>query len=315
MAAAVSQNISNAGTPGYRRVDIVTSEMNFSGPGGVPFAPGGVSTSVRRNDQPWLDGRLQMATSQNAGALGYQNALADFAGAADTSWMEQSFSDFMATSQDALMNPTNSEVIARLQASLGGFVMSVNQFEERVNQSLDRLQQQQGFIAQELSVDGLDPARNLELQGELQGISRAMNGPIQDILSDINNILSAAESDINSAYGIDIVGRDDNNGRMTSNFQEGGDFQGLTEYGSQGFNTDLGATQSALGVALQSAQNNLRFASNERDAAMEAWDAAYGVDITQEAIKLREIEIYQQANAMVMRTASEMMGTVINIMA
>jgi len=315
MAAAISQNVSNAGTQGYRRVDVITSEMNFSGPGNVPFLPGGVSTQAVTQDQPWLDGRLNMAVSQDAAAQGFQTTLRDFSEAADTSGMERAFSNFMAVSQEALTNPTNSEVIARLQATLGGFVVSVNQFEERVQQSLARQEAQQQFTADELGAENIDPMRSNELMGEMQGRSRALNGPILDIMTDINNILAQVETDINSVYGKDIIGRNPSNGRMVSNFEEGGNFTALSEFSSQQFNTDLGATQSALGVALQSAENNRQFTQSEVQGAQQAWDDVYGVNLTQEAVKLKETQLYQQANAAVFKVASEMTDTLISLMA
>ena len=292
MAAAVSHNIANAGTPGYRRVDAITAEMNFSGPGNVPFLPAGVRTVITSPDQPWLDNRLALALNQSSTAQGYVTALRDFAIAADTGSMERAFSQFMVASQDALMNPTDSPVVERFQATLQGMIVDFNQFSARVEQAVERL--------------ALGPDQS--------GVQAALRGPIEAARTKISDIMSGAVRDINQAYGEDII-QQDSQGRWQLSFVPGGDFAAVSEYGSQQFNTDLGAVNSELGVAQRGAERALEFAQTELQGAEDAWNQVYGVDLVQEAVKLREIEIYQQANALAAKTASDMIGVLLEAFA
>lgn len=318
MAEAINQNIANSNTPGYRRVDIITGEMNFSGPGNVPWSPAGVKATAVTQDQPWLDNRLSLAVSQNTQAKSYGNAISRFADVLNSNKLENSFSEFMASSQEALMNPTNSPVLERFRATMQGMVLDMNQFQDRADQAIKQLEYQQNAARQEIIALNEQPgdhtARKNELYGEISGIQKALDKVISPAITKAKSIIATAVKDINDKYGKDII-TIDNQGRVSSQFENGGDFESLSEYGSQQFNSDFGTIKTNIGVALRGASFQQEFTQHELEGAAQAWNEAYGVDLTQEAIKLRETQLYHQANAMAMKTASDMMGTLLNILA
>ena len=318
MAQAISQNIANSNTPGYRRVDVVTGEMNFSGPGNVPFAPGGVRSSAITQSQPWLDNRLSLAVNQSTHTHAYQQSINQFASVANTDRLEDSFSQLMAASQDAMANLTGSQAVERFKAISKGMVLDMNQYQEQAQRVIDNLKFQQNVARQELvSINEL-PGDNLDrknqLYAEISGIQKALDGVIGESVASAQKIIGTAVKDINDKYGKEILAIDAE-GKVISDFKEGGDFAALAEYGNQQFNTDLGAIKSKIGVAQRSANSQVEFAQNELEGASQAWNQVYGVDLTQEAIKLRQTETYQQANALALKTASDMTGTLLNMLA
>ena len=309
MASAIGQNIANANTQGYRRVDVITSEMNFSGPNNIPFLPAGVMATAVTPDKPWLDSRLNMAVNQNTQAQSYLNSLQDFSSSINLEAIEKRFSEFMGVSQDAMLIPT-SQTLERFRASLDGLIIDINQFTNLVENSIKRLNQQRELIQKELQSETNILNIN-DLQGKLTGINKALN-TINNTSDNVNNIIANAVNDINDAYGIEIIKND--NGKYISDFNPNGDFQSLTEYGSQQFNTDIGTEKSMLGIAIRDAISSKEFANTELQGASEAWDNAYGVDITSEFLKLKQVESYHQANVMAAKVASDMTGTLLNIL-
>lgn len=328
----ISHNIANVDTPGFKRHENHNYEINFSGPDNKPYLPGGVGTTISTNDYPWLDKRFNDAL----GAKAYADALKEGADAVgrvvNDDTLEKAFSEFMNATHAFMQNPNDSVYQERFNQTGAAFVERLNavdsmfksaesEIQEKIdlnNIKLETLQSQlQGLTTQPNTADVVADINFIKQQiSQVTGSIAGYNKVLQKIIPPVTGLYNSAKQEViegsNTSYNREIISSDPLNGYSWNN-DLSGDIQSLVEFGNQQFNKDMGRIKTLTGSLQLAADNEAGFRANSLNSAEAEFNAAYGVDLVEQSIKLKEYQRIYEANAKVIETADNMLGTLLDI--
>jgi len=324
----LSHNIANADTPGYKRHENHNFEINFSGSDNKPYMPAGVGTTISSNDFPWLDKRMSDALQEKAMNDAVQEGVSDLEKVTTDDTLEKSFTAFMNASQDLLANKNDPVLKEALNQTGQAFVANLNRVDKSFSDvgttlqqkidlhqiRIDTLQQQMSELATKSNTKDVVAEMNYLKQqlSQATGSLAGYNKVLQSILPPVTGIYEAAKTEvingINASYGGDLI-----SSGFSWNNLTGGNIDKLVEFGSQKFNMDLGRLKTIVGSMLESANIGSNFSSQNLNATQEAYESAYGVDLVDQSVKMKQYQRMYEANAQVIKTADAMLGTLLNI--
>lgn len=327
----LSHNIANANTPGYKRLENHNYEINFSGPNNKPFLPGGVGTNiVSGNNYPWLDNRYNDALGAKAEADAVKEGVDQLEKITTDETLEKAFSTFMNASHDLKYNPNEpvykerfdlagEAFVERLNALDNSFADAQTDITEKIDLNNIRLQnlqsQLQSLTSQTNSEDVVSEINYLKQQiSQVTGSISGYQKVLQKIVPPVTAMYSQAKADVidgsNNSYQTEIISTGANG--YTWNREPINNINDLVEFGNQKFNKDLGRIKTVIGSLQENANIGASYGDSTLSAAADAYNSAYAVDIEEQAIKLKEYERYYEANMLVIKTADNMLGTLLD---
>lgn len=324
-----AHNVANANTPGYKRLTEYNSEVNFSGPNNVPFLPAGVKTSIRSVEDKLFDNLLNSAANDFAESEAILDGVNDLLNAADTTYVEEKFSEFMNASHAAMVNPSDPVRQEALKLSGQAFATALQKLGDNINgasaliqRKIDLKQIEIVTIQKELSElsrNGVTDQNELQalisrihlLTSSIRGYQKVLNGVVPPIVGIYNNVRAEVIDGINSSYGHNLI--DPDSGRF--NWVAGGNVHSLTEFGNQKFNSDMGILKTNIGAAAKTIAEGNAILQDRLDALKAEAARLYGVDLVEETVKSMKYQRMYEAAAMVIKTQDQMLGTLLSIRA
>ena len=330
----LSHNIANMNTPGYKKLENHNFEVfypNQAGGSVQSYQLGGVGTNIYRTSNPFADFRINAAMGDAAEAAAFNDGLKQLGAAIITKPVEEAFSTFMNSSQDLMVNPQDPVRQAAFKEAGQTFSTALqdlgNKFDEVTRQityvrdmtqiELDNLQEAMSHItsgpATEEAMADLDNLAKQALMKSrsIQGYNKVLSGVIPPIYSMYARARDEVVDGSNTSYGQSLI--DINGGFFDA--ANVGDVKTLTEFGSQKFNKDMGVINTTVGAKLNASDLLDGSAQGILDAAQAAYDAAYGVDLAEQATKMLQYQRMYEAATAIIKTQDEMLGTLLNIMA
>ena len=326
-----SHNIANIDTPGYKRLDNHNFEINFSGPDNKPFLPAGVGTTISSNDYPWLDTRMNDALAEKATNDAIKEGADEVSRVASDSTLSEAFTSFMNATQDLKANP-NDQIYKEVFHQTGeAFTSQMNRVDKAfadvsttIQEKIDFNQMRVDALQAQMAAITKNPqgeesiAQMTFLKQQLAQVSGSIvgyNKVLSSIIPPVTSVYAAAKQDVvqgtNGSYGMELISND-GTGYSWNRF-DGGDVDALTEFGSQQFNKDMGKAATVAGSLQEIATINADFGTQNAEGAKAAYDAAYGVDMTEQATKLLQYQRIYEANTKVIQAADNMIGTLLDI--
>jgi flagellar hook-associated protein 1 FlgK len=333
VTSMIGQNLSNIDTPGYKRLENHNFTIDFSGPNNKPFMPGGVDTNISSSDYPWLDKRMNDALAEKAMNAAMLEGADEVSRVAADSTLSESFTDLMNATQDLQANPNDQVYKEAFHIAGETFAKQMNRvdkafedvgttIQEKIDYNqirLDALQSQMSQITKNPSMVGDDAISQMNfLKQQLAQVSGSIEGynkVLSKILPPVTTVYAQAKQDViqgtNDSYGKELISSDVSG--YSWNRQDGGDVIALTEFGSQQFNKDMGRAATIAGSLQEAANIDASFGASNADGAKAAYDASYGVDMTDQATKLLQYQRIYEANTKVIQAADNMIGTLLDI--
>lgn len=325
----ISHNIANIDTPGYKRLDNHNYEVNFSGPDNKPFMPAGVDTKIASNDYPWLDNRIANAREAAAMADALKDGIDTIEKITSDSTLSESFTKFMNASQDMMAN--QGDPVLKEAWNLAGeeFTTNLNRIDKAFEDAsadimskldfnqiqLETIQKQIQSLAGRPNTEDVVAEMNFLKQqlaqttGTIAGYNKVLNSIIPPVTGMYNTAKQEVIQGANTTYGQELI----SDGYAWNRPSTMGDIVALTEFGSQKFNKDMGKISTVVGSMQSVAGTDGLFATNGLEAANKEYDAAYGVDMTDQATKLLQYQRIYEANTKVIQAADNMIGTLLDI--
>ena len=329
----LSHNIANADTPGYKRLENHNYEINFSGPDNKPFMPAGVGTTISSASDPWLDKRMNDALQEKAMNDAVAEGVSDLEKVTSDSTLEESFTAFMNASQDLQTEPNNPIYIERLNQTGQQFTDALNHVDQTFvqvsetiqhkidlnNIRLEQLQRKMAELTSQPNTESVVSEMNYlkqqisQVTGSLAGYNKVISSIIPPVTALYNQAKTEVIDGTNTSYGQTLIQSNPNGSFSWNNTTGGGDIHSLVEFGSQKFNWDMGRIKTVVGSMLESADIGAAFSGQNLDATAAAYKDAFGVDLTDQAVKRQQYQRMYEANAKVIQTADAMLGTLLNI--
>lgn len=329
----LSHNIANAATPGYRRLENSNFELNFSGPDNKPFLPAGVDTRIAANALPWLDKRMNDALADKAMNDAVAEGVSELENLTSDETLETAFSAFMNASQDLQTEPNNPIFKERFNQTGQQFTDAINRVDGLFSQAskdiqrkvdlnairLEQLQRKMSELTSQPNTEQVVSEMNYlkqqisQVTGSLAGYNKVLNGIIPPVTALYNQAKTEVIDGVNTSYGKPLIQSNTTTNQYDWHNQPNGDIQSIVEFGSQKFNWDLGRIKTVVGSMMESADIGATFSGQNMEATQAAYDSAYGVDLTDQAIKLQQYQRMYEANAKVVQTADRMLGTLLDI--
>jgi flagellar hook-associated protein FlgK len=329
----LSHNIANVDTQGYKRLENHNYEINFSGPDNKPFNPAGVGTNISSSDYPWLDTRMNDALTEKAEKDAMLEGADEVARVAADTTLSESFTAFMNATQDLMANP-NDQVYKEMFHQTGeAFTSQMNRvdkafadvstsIQEKISYNqmrMDQLQSQMADITKNPQGEASITQMNFLKQqlAQVTGSIAGYNKVLSNIIPPVTSVYNAAKADViqgtNSTYGKDLITPNASGSGHSWNRIDNGDIDALTEFGSQQFNKDMGRAATVAGALQEVTSIDANFGANNLEGASSAYNAAYGVDLTDQATKLLQYQRIHEANTKVIQTADNMLGKLLDI--
>jgi hypothetical protein len=306
VTAMISQNIANADTPGYRRLENRNYEINHSGPDNKPFLPGGVGTDIFRTGDQWTDRRFLNALYNKSQADAENEGVRELDRIATDTSLEEAFTAFMSASQDLMANPKDIVYQERLQQTGEHFVSQLNRLSndfsaikntirEKIdlnNIQLNSIQDQLAALAKKTpSEDVVSEINYLKQQlsrvtGTLDGYNKVLRSIIPPIETMYREVTEKVVAGTNESYSGTLIENDGEKWQWNRGVL--GDIVSLTEFSSQGFNKEIGRIKTVIGSLAEQLGVAADAGASALSGAQSAYDAAYGVDLVQQSIKLKE---------------------------
>lgn len=314
-----AKNIANADVPGYKRQETRLSEVVNNG---------GVLGEVYTNSYPWVDKQMAFSSNELAQTSAVQESLDRYNSIISQGNVQQMYADFMDASARLGSFPESKQLQedfnARGETLANGFKQFENALSE-LNQTtknkIDLNQMQLDSLKNQLtqiSSRGINQSNQGDVQFIQQQIA-TITGTISGYNEFINNISPPLTYKFNEA--IDSVKKQTNEAATAPVFASDGRWAGgsspdalaiaNSEKLSQ-FKENFGAAQTAAGVATNTALLNTKFYTNQFDAASKDWNAAYGVNLERETVKIINAQRMYEANAKVIRAGDSMIGSLLN---
>ena len=321
---SISNNISNADTAGYRRLQNDNYELAPQAGSGS-----GVDTFISRANDPIVDANLTRARFR----LAEETAMKEGTDAANivatNTNVDGAYSALMNSAKDLQLNPTNNALKSVFDAAGQDFTKAIKitkdsfaaistnlaQKSDLANIELQGLQRK----LTELSSSGSDGAyveanyikdKITTLQGTLSGYSKAMYQNLPVTTAAFNAATDAVTTDINTRNGATLINPDD-----TWNTSAFSNVNSLADSNVSDFGNAVGKAKAIAGSNANTSLLGQRYATADFTSASAAADAAYSVDTASELIKLKQYQNLYDANMQVFATSDQMLGTLLNIVA
>ena len=327
----LSHNIANVDTPGFKRQENNNVELNFSGPNNNPYLPAGVDTTISTASYPWLDRRMNDALHDKAMNDAIVDGLDDVEKMLSDNTLSESFSEFMNSSQALMQDPSNIVLQEKFNQSGKSFTENLNRVDAMFAQSnrllqdkidmnnirLQTLQQRMAELTSKSNSQDVVSEMNFLKQqiSQVTGSIAGYNKVIRDIIPPVTGLYDQAKQEVvngtNNSYGENLIQTSDQGYSWEMSLS--GNLPNLVEFGNQQFNWDLGRIKTVVGSMLESANIGASFSGQNLDATAKAYDAAYGVDLVDQSVKMKQYQRMYEANAQVIKTADNMLGSLLNI--
>lgn len=314
-----AKNIANMDVPGYKRQETQLSTVPNNG---------GVKGEVYTNQYPWVDNQMAIRGRELAQANAVQESLDRFDSIISQGNVQQMYSDFMDASARLGSFPESKQLQEDFNSRGEALANGFKQFET----ALGELNQTTKNKI-DLSQIQLDALKNQLTQISSKGINESNQGDVQYIqqqIATITGTIGGYNEFINSisppltykfSEAIDSVKREANAAARTPVFANDGRWVGGSSPDALAianssklseFKEDFGAAQTAAGVATNSAMLNTKFYTNQFDMASKDWNAAYGVNLERETVKIMNAQRLYEANARVVKAGDSMIGSLLN---
>lgn len=321
---AVSNNIANADTTGYRRLENNNYEL-------APMAGSGsgVSTFISRASDPTVDANLTRSRFK----LAEETALQEGTDAANTvatnTNIDGAYTALMNATKDLQLDPTNTALQSVFDAAGQDFAKAMGITQQGFTDAKATLQQKmslaniqlQGLQRKltDLSASGSDGAyveanyikdQITTLQGTISGYTKAITQAIPVTEAAFKTATDNVTTDINTKAGVTLIG--------PGNTWNAGVFGNTNALANTTVTTFADAVGTAKAIAGSNANTSLlgvRYATADYTSASAAADKAYSVDMASELVKLKQYQNLYDANMQVFATSNQMLGTLLNVMA
>lgn len=319
----VAHNTANVETEGYHRIDAVFKELG-------PFPTiAGVDVEGQRAQNDFLDNALQTATMNKANSDIVDDALAALDGIkSDT--LESSYSEMMEMTHKLLQNPDDAVVQESFNKSAVNWQNNVNRYQGQLDEIKKELTLKMDIQSartadiqarlQEVAKNGTtDPNEiyNLKMElmqttGSVEAYRKVLSSIVPPVEFAFKNAVNTVQTSMNELSGQEVF-KDSKVNQVTdfSTFDE----SKLPEWDSHWFNTELGLIKTRIGFQMKDAQAEADLNSSIYDKIKSDWHDAVGVDLVEEQVKMMNYQRMYEANAQVIKTQDEMIGTLLNIKA
>lgn len=321
---ATSNNIANADTAGYRKLQNDNYEL-------APMAGSGsgVDTFISRASDPSVDANLTRSRFK----LAEETALQEGTNAANTvasnTNIDGAYAALMNATKDLQLDPTNTALQSVFDAAGQDFTKAMGITQQGFADIKTTLQQKSALANVELqglqrkltdlSASGSDGAyveanyiksQITTLQGTLSGYSKAMTQAVPLAEAAFQTATDNVTADINTKAGVTLIGL--NNSWNAGLF---GNTNALANSNVTAFGDDVGMAKAIAGSNANTSLLGVRYATADYTSASAASDKVYGVDMATELVKLKQYQNLYDANMQVFATANNMLGTLLNVMA
>ena len=321
---ATSNNIANADTEGYRKLQNDNYELAPQAGSGS-----GVDTFISRASDPVVDANLTRSRFKLAEEVALKDGTDSANTVATNTNIDGAYSALVNASMDLQLDPTNSALQKVFDAAGQDFSKAVN----TTQQGFANIQadlQQKSALAQvqlqglqrkltDLSASGSDGAyveanyikdQITTLQGTLSGYTKAMTQAIPTVQSSFLSTTNKVIADINTRNGATLINPDNSwNDNSWSNINS------LAASDVTVFGNDVGMSKAVAGSTANTSLLGVRYATADFTSAKAASDKVYGVDMTTELVKLKQYQNLYEANMQVLATSNAMLGTLLNVVA
>jgi flagellar hook-associated protein FlgK len=315
----ISKNIANKDVEGYKRLNHTFSTIPNNG---------GVQYTASSNNYPWVDNNLAEKSTE----LSRQLSLQDGAESLDNLFMnnnvEEAYSSFMNASKNLQMFPESKQYLEEFN-STGKFLNdSINQMSEGLNGvqrnvknkielnkiELDSLKSQ----LTQISSRGINESNMNNVQLLQQRIAK-LTGSISGYNEFINNIVPPITYNYKKATG-GLLEKINESGKsvMFANNEWVDQVAAVDNVAINNesrlinFGDEFGRMKVDVGVNSNTLLLGTKFARNQWEQAISDYDKAYGVNLEQEVVNMMQAQRMYEANTKVLKTADNMIGSLLN---
>lgn len=321
MIDTISQNIANADNPNYKRQDATVETVGSNSTG--------VRVSVATQNQPWLDRQLSVTSTEMYRSQAAREVTESVDFAVSHSRIDQTYSDFVNAARDLQQFPQDQVRLQNFNSAGAAFNSAINQTQDSIQGIRDDIQvkvelsqiELDGLKEQlsKIAVNGITSDNSGEVQkiqqrianltGTISGYTEVMNSIMPPLMAKFTVVTDAVKTNINTAGGTEMF----SNGEWVdqTRVQAGtiGNTPGVIDFGNQ-----YSAFKTLLGSVASRGRLDEEYATQDYHEAANRYADAYGVDISQETIKLLQSQRLYEANAKVLAASDSMIGTLLNVM-
>lgn len=303
-----AQNVANANTLGYKRVDTHYASVSYGD------QPAGVKALSVTPQYPWIDDQLDSGIQnyQTQKILG--DTMKQVQGVVMSWDWNQASSDIAQAAAVLGIQPDEPASQQALQQATQGFWLTVDSITDfvagvraRVQQALETTEK----LAQSAQQNQPQWPQTSQLQGQVRGYQDSLTW-LDSWQQDWNQQINDLATEFNSLAGGAVVTSDGTRFTVQSDQTTAPDSL-ITIPGAVG--DTMGQILSRVGSESRSQDAAVAMASLNQTMAMEQFQNAHGVDLATQAVAIRQTETAYEANLAVIRTADRMMGSLLNLFA
>lgn len=348
--ATGAHNIANANTPGFRRLNVQQAEVAFRDSMNRTVGAGVRVTDVSRGNSPWLDGALEEARGRVDALSAAKPSIDRLSNLLSDPKLANAYDELYGSLSALSAFPSEGELQQDVVEKANNFAKTVNELNADFTQLNRDISNEIAFLSEEnrslfeqrdLAVRSNDEALLEQTNAQIESVNTRLNSlrntqtqfviPAQNR---INEIVAGTVDALNSAHsaGANSNGNptgsmfENNNGVLTVSLAGANDVSVTNVddlYGT--IDSDVGPngpfTRShaielvKVGSYARQLDTSLAAAESSYQRAADAWQAEFGVSLEDEYFKIKQHQIAYDFNAMVMKTADQMLGTLLNIRA
>jgi flagellar hook-associated protein FlgK len=318
----VADNFANVETEGYHKIEAIFQEL-----GPFPTVAGVKVDNVRAENQ-LLDNAMQSAILNKQNADTFDDAVKSVDTLpADT--LSSSYTELMKSTQNLLFTPNDTVAQQDFNDKAANFQNTVNAYQDtlsnikedltykaNVYDSQVQMLQSQLQAAMKNGTATEDEVNGLKMQlmrasGTLDAYRKVLSEIVPPVELAFLSATKFVQDSMNTLSGQTIFNGDGTTNTITdfTNFDE----TKIPEWDSQWYAKEIGRIQTWIGNQGIQADNNAAIADKNFDVVSQQYADQFGVDMVEEQVKMMRYQRMYEANAQVIKTQDEMIGTLLNI--
>lgn len=346
--ATHAHNIANATTPGFKRHIVHQAEVVFRDHMNRMVGNGVKVTDITRANNPWLDNRLSDARSR-LDALNATKPIADNLNEvlSDNKLLD-AYNELYESISALSAFPSERELQQDVAENAKKFADSVNELNSQlsdisidINNKIMFLSEENAYLfsQRDMAMRSGDQTMLEQVEAEINSVNTQINAlrnvqaqvvvPTQERL---NEYISGTVDSLNSVHstGTNFNGDPTGplfgyiDGKLISEVDSAVDISvsnvnelydtidfGVSDYGT--FKQSYAVELVKVGSYARQVGNNALSAQEDYESALSAWQEGVGVNLEEEYLKSKTQQAVYDFNAMILKTADQMIGTLLNI--
>lgn len=315
----IAKNIANKDVEGYKRLNPAFKTVPNNG---------GVAFSAAANNYPWVDRNLAEKGADLSRSVSIKESVESLDNLSMNNNVEEAYSGFLNASKNLQSFPESQQYLQEFNSAGEVLNSSINQAKEgfadvqrtvrnKIDLSKIELDSLKNQLTQ-ISSKGINETNSNDVQllqqriasltGSVAGYNEFINNISPPLVYKFEGITKKLKDTVNEAGGQVMFSSDGKwNNQVSVKNTDINNTESVLD-----FSNEIGAFKTEIGAASNKSLLDTKFQTNQHAQAAAEYDKAYGVNLENEIVDMMAAQRMYEANAKVLQTSDNMIGSLLN---